>query len=54
MIVFLCRALKNPVRLSNEHTECEWIDIKYAKTKLNPFFHPDIDNYTNNFMKKLK
>ena len=51
MIVFLCRALESQVRLSKEHTEYEWINVRNAKEKLNPFFHPEIDNYRKHFLK---
>ena len=51
MIVFLCRAKKSPILLSQEHTEYEWIKIENAKEKLNDFFWPEIDNYIKNFLK---
>lgn len=51
MIVFLCKALKGKIKLSKEHTEYEWIDVRNAKKKLNPFFHPEIDNYNQHFLK---
>ena len=38
--------------LSKEHTEYEWINIDNAKEKLNEFFHPEIDNYKNHFLKE--
>ena len=54
MIVFLCKALKSPVLLSQEHTHYEWVDVKNAKNRLNEFFYPEIDNYNKHFLKQLK
>ena len=45
MTVFLCKALNKDVKLSDEHSEFEWIDINKAKEKLPDFFHKEVDLY---------
>jgi len=45
MGVFLCKALNNDVKLSEEHSDFEWIDIEKAKEKLTDFFHGEVDLY---------
>jgi mutator protein MutT len=44
MILFLCKALNDEVRLTEEHIEFEWVEIDKLKDKLNDFFHTSIDN----------
>lgn len=44
MILFLCKALNDSVKLTEEHIEFEWVAIDKLKNKLNDFFHPSIDN----------
>ncbi len=45
MLIFLCQALNNEIKLSEEHTEFEWINLEKAKDKLGSFFHEDVDVY---------
>jgi len=45
MLVFLCQPLNREVKLSQEHTEHEWIPVERAKEKLHRFFHSEINNY---------
>jgi len=45
MLIFLCQALINEIKLSEEHTEFEWINLEKAKDKLGSFFHEDVDVY---------
>lgn len=50
LTIFLCRPLNKEVKLSNEHTEFEWIDIDKAKEKINEFFHKEIDFVKNHLI----
>ena len=45
MEIFLCKALNKDVKLSEEHSEFEWVDIDKAKEKVNGFFHGEVDLY---------
>ena len=45
---FLCNAIDiDNIKLSEEHSEYLWIDLKDSKKKLTEFFHPEIDILLN-------
>lgn len=50
MIIFLCKALDNNVRLSKEHTEHDWIRLDEKELKLGDFFRGEVDLYKKKFM----
>lgn len=43
LTTYLCKTLTKNVKLSEEHTAFEWIDIEKAKAKLADFFHKEVD-----------
>ncbi|MBW2969656.1 NUDIX domain-containing protein [Candidatus Woesearchaeota archaeon] len=43
MIIYLCKALNNKIRLSEEHTKFEWLPLHSCKRKLADFFHEEVD-----------
>lgn len=43
MLVFFCRRMNGYLKLSEEHSECEWVDLKEAKEKLTDFFHKEVN-----------
>jgi 8-oxo-dGTP diphosphatase len=43
MIVSLCKPLGGRIKISKEHSNLEWIELKKAKEKLTDFFHKDVD-----------
>ncbi|MFH1276447.1 MAG: NUDIX domain-containing protein [Candidatus Woesearchaeota archaeon] len=45
MIIFLCEALNNEVKISDEHVEFTWIDLDKCKGKIHPWFYKEIDTY---------
>ncbi len=48
MHIFLCNATHGlNVNLSPEHTQYEWIELNKCKSKLTPFFHPEVDILLN-------
>lgn len=48
MYIFLCNAIDvDNICLSKEHISYEWIEIEKSKSKLTPFFHPEIDILLN-------
>ena len=54
-IVFVCTSEKENIKLSEEHTEFEWIEIKKAKEKLVKPMHKEIDRFFELEMdKKIK
>jgi 8-oxo-dGTP diphosphatase len=54
MLIFFCRPLSHDVKLSKEHTDFDWIDLKKGFGKLAEFFHQDARMYINRYMKKVK
>jgi len=53
MLLFLCRALSGEVKLTEEHSDFEWVNVLESKSKLPEFFHPEIDSYINFYREKL-
>lgn len=48
MHIFLCNAVNDcKIRLSEEHSSFEWVEIERCKEKLSEFFHPEVDNLLN-------
>lgn len=43
MHIFLCNALNFDVKLSEEHSSYEWIEIEKCKEKISKFFFPEVD-----------
>ncbi len=43
MIVFFCKPMNGYLKLSEEHSEFSWIDLKKCKDKLTDFFHKEVD-----------
>jgi 8-oxo-dGTP diphosphatase len=52
MSIYLCKSKNKDVKLSEEHSNFEWIDIEKAKTKLTDFFHKEVDIYLNQINQK--
>jgi 8-oxo-dGTP diphosphatase len=50
MIIFLCKAECNNIKLSDEHTEYEWIELNKKDLKLGDFFYGEVDLYKKKFM----
>jgi 8-oxo-dGTP diphosphatase len=46
LTIFLCTPITKSIKLSKEHTDFEWIDIKKAKEKLG-HFHEEVNIYLN-------
>lgn len=48
MMIFLCKVLDNQVKgvkLSEEHSEYEWIPIEKSKDKISEFYHDEVDMF---------
>lgn len=43
MLIFLCKALHYNVKLSEEHSDFDWILLERCKEKLTDFFHKEVD-----------
>ena len=43
MLIFLCKALNDDVKLSEEHTDYEWVPLDKCKEKIGHFFHHEVD-----------
>lgn len=43
MLVFLCKGLSDDVRISEEHSGFDWLDLENCKEKLTDFFHEEVD-----------
>ena len=44
-LIFLCKALSDEIKISHEHSDFEWIDLKNCKEKLAEFFHSEVDTF---------
>ncbi|MFH1505629.1 MAG: NUDIX domain-containing protein [archaeon] len=53
MIIFLCKALDDKVKLSEEHSAYEWVPIETCKEKLSDFFHKEVDIFNKLELDKL-
>ena len=43
MIVSFCKSVGGRQKISEEHSDIKWIDLKKSKEKLTDFFHKDVD-----------
>jgi len=53
MIVFLCKAKNDFVKISEEHSQFEWIEIENCKEKLTKFFHEEVDIFNKLGLSKI-
>jgi len=55
MLIFLCTTKNSfsDVKLSEEHTDYQWVSIDTAKDVLVHFFHEGLERYKKYFMKKM-
>jgi len=53
LITFLCKPLSESIKLSEEHVEYSWENLKKARDKLHKAFHKDIDAYEQYFSRKI-
>jgi 8-oxo-dGTP diphosphatase len=45
MLIFFCKLSGGDLRLSDEHSTFDWVDIENCKEKLSSFFHKEADIY---------
>lgn len=50
MVVFLCKPLNKDIKISDEHTHFEWIDLKKGIGKLTDFYTEEVERYKKHFM----
>jgi len=53
MLVFLCKANSKDIKLSEEHTDYDWIPLENCKEKLSDFFHREVDVFNKLELNKL-
>jgi len=53
MIIFLCKPKNDFVKLSEEHSQFEWVEIENCKEKLTKFFHEEVDVFNKLGLKQL-
>jgi len=53
MLIFLCKALQDNVKISEEHSEFDWVSIDKCKDKLTDFFHEEVDIFNQLGLSKL-
>lgn len=53
MLIFLCKALNDNVKISKEHSDFEWLPLDNCKEKLTDFFHKEVDLFNKLEMRKL-
>ena len=49
LMIFYSKPLSNKIILSKEHIDYEWIELGKAKSKLDGFFHPEVDIFEKYF-----
>jgi len=52
-VSFLCRALSNDVRLSEEHVNSFWEPVDTCYDKLHKLYHGEVDNYITFFRGRI-
>lgn len=45
MLVFFCKPTGGDLKISEEHSDIQWIPIENVKNCLNEFFHKEVDIY---------
>jgi len=53
MLIFLCKALHDNVKISEEHSDFDWIELESCKEKLTDFFHKEVDIFNQLELYKL-
>lgn len=53
MVIFLCKALNDDMKLGEEHSEFDWIKIEKCKEKLSEFFHKEVDLFKSFYQSKV-
>ena len=53
MIVFLCKPKAGFLKISDEHSKLEWIDLKNCKEKLGKFFWKEIEIFKKLRLRRL-
>jgi 8-oxo-dGTP diphosphatase len=48
LIIFLCQSINGDIKLSEEHTEYKWVDLKNPKADFPNWLHKIIDKYISN------
>jgi len=43
LLIFLCKALNDEIKLSEEHTDFKWINLENYKEELGDFFHKEVE-----------
>lgn len=51
MIIFYCKTKSNKLKLSDEHSDYQWINLNEAKKLITPHFHKEIEIYTKRIKK---
>ena len=53
MLIFLCKALNEDVKISEEHSDFEWVKLENCKEKLSDYFHEEVDIFNKLELSKL-
>lgn len=53
MIVFLCKPKGGEIKISEEHSNFDWIDIENCEEKLTEFFHKEVQVYRRLKLSKM-
>ncbi len=53
MLIFLCKPKSEFAKLSDEHSQFDWLDIETCKDKLSNFFHEEVDTYNKLELRRL-
>lgn len=54
MLIFLCKPKRGgQLKLSDEHSDCQWLDLVKDKEKLNKFFHQEVEIFQELGLEKV-
>ncbi len=53
MLIFLCKAKSDFVKISEEHSQFEWIELENCKEKLAEFYSEEVDIFNKLGLSKL-
>jgi len=53
MLIFLCKALNDDVKISEEHSDFDWVELENCKEKLSDYFHEEVDIFNKLELNKL-
>lgn len=45
LLIFLCKALNDNIKISKEHSDFEWVALEKMKEKIAEFYYKEVDDF---------